>query len=191
MTSLSDHQLVRLARRGNSEAIAVLYRRHLPFLLAESRSYAGGDLEPFDIVQEAWLHMLGELHRFTPTKSFGAWAVTIVRNLGRDEAGGRTRRRRLLEGHSSEVAGSAASCEAPDPLRPQELSESRAVLAEHMTRLSRRQRTALILHVGEEVPSLEVGALMGCSPPTVRTTCYFALARLRRQENILRRQLTM
>jgi RNA polymerase sigma-70 factor (ECF subfamily) len=191
MTSLSDHQLVQLARRGNSEAVAVLYRRHLPFLLAESRSFAGGDLEPSDLVQEAWLRMLGELHRFTPQKSFGAWAVTIVRNLGRDAAGGRSRRRRLLEGHASEVAGSGASSDVPDPLRPQVLRESRSVLDEHLTGLSPRQRTALTLHIGEGVPSLEVGALMGCSPPTVRTTCHFALARLRRQENILRRQLAM
>jgi len=191
MTSLSDHQLVRLARRGNSEAVAVLYHRHLPFLLAESRSYAGGDVEPFDLVQEAWLHILGDLHRFTPRKNFVAWAVTILRNLGRDSAGGRVRRKRLLSEHHHEVDGSSGSNTFPDPLRAHELHQNRSILAEHMTGLSPRQRTALTLHIGEQVPSLEVGAILGCSPPTVRTTCHFALARLRRQENILRRQLAM
>jgi RNA polymerase sigma factor (sigma-70 family) len=191
MTSLSDHQLVRLAGRGNTEAVAVLYRRHLPYLLAESRRYAGGDVEPFDLVHEAWLRMLGELHNFTPRKNFSAWAVTVLRNLGRDAAGGRSRRRRLLEGHRHDLDGGNGESESPDPLRLHENHESRAVLDEHMGGLSRRQRTALTLHIGEQRPSLEVGAMMGCSPPTVRTTCFFALARLRRQEQILRRQLAM
>ena len=191
MTTLSDYQLVQLARRGNSEAVAVLYRRHLPSLLAESRCYAGRDVEPFDLVQEAWLRMLGQLHRFAPRKSFSAWAITVVRNLGRDTAGSRARRRRLLAAHPLDRDGFAEEIAGGDPLRPFELGQYRHLLNEHMGGLTRRQRTALALHIGERRPSPEVGMVMGCSPLTVRTTCHFALLRLRREEQLLRRRLAM
>ena len=183
MTHLPDVHLIEAAKKGSDEAVAVLYRRHLPFLLAASRTYAGGALEPHDLVHEAWVRILTQLHRFTPQKSFRAWAVTVLRNLGRDHAVSLSRHRRLLEAHAHDVIR-----KGPDGRELLKERNNSRMVEEAMEPLTPRQRQALRLHVGERLPSSEVGETMGCSPPTVRTTCFFALQRIRGTHGIGRRQ---
>ena len=176
MTHLPDHNLVELAKSGSDEAVAVLYSRHLPFLMAASRTYAGAELEPEDLVQEAWVRILGQLHAFTPQKSFRSWAITVLRNLGRDCASSRSRHRRLLEEHAVDIRRVT-----DDGRRLEEDRLNGNLVGGAMDVLTPRQRLALRLHVGERFPSAEVARAMQVSPPTVRTTCYFALRRIRRQ----------
>lgn len=174
MTSLPDTTLIEFAKSGNTEAIAVLYQRHQAFLLAASRTYAGGDLEPDDLVQEAWLRILNQLDRFTPRKSFRAWAITVLRNLGRDHATQRSRHKQLLEIHHHDVVG-----ERVDGRRLLRERTTRETVLRALEPLTPRQRLALWLHVGERMPSAEVSRTMGCTSSTVRTTCFFALERIR------------
>ncbi|MFO7767481.1 MAG: sigma-70 family RNA polymerase sigma factor [bacterium] len=174
MTNLSDVQLIEAARNGSQEAVSVLYERHLPCLLAQSRTYAGADLEPHDLVHEAWIRILGDLHRFTPRKSFRSWAVTVLRNLGRDAATRRSRRKELLFQHRLDLNG------PPHDDREKHVQTARErKVRQLMEPLTARQRLALLLHVGQRASSGEVSRAMGCSPPTVRTTCFFALERVR------------
>ena len=186
MTSLSDHQLVRLARRGSGEAVSVLYRRHLPLLLTESRTFARHGTEPLDLVHEAWVRILDDLHRFRAEKSFVAWAVTVLRNLGRDQVNSRRRRRELMAGRRADLEDWLPSPDMPDPLTGYRQGRISRLLEEQLAHLSPRQRLALRLHVGERCSSIQVARQMGCSPSTVRTTCYFALDRLRRNGSSLR-----
>ena len=183
MTTLSDVQLIEAAKTGSQEAVAVLYERHLPFLLAQSRTYAGADLEPYDLVHEAWVRILGDLHRFTPRKSFRSWAVTVLRNLGRDAASSRSRRKELLYQHQVDLTG------PPNDDREKHAQAARAKKVKKlMEPLTARQRLALLLHVGQQTPSGEVSRAMGCAPPTVRTTCFFALERIRAELGGMRRR---
>jgi|GEM_PF-4822594 len=180
MTDLTDTQLIQVARTGNSEAVAVLYERHLPFMLSASRTYAGGHVEPLDLVHEAWVRILGELDRFTPRKSFQAWAVTVLRNLGRDTATRRSRCRDLLEQNAHRLADdtdhSLVTSGTEGGLSEQ---ETRRWVQNALEPLTPRQRRALQLHIGERRSSSEVGRALGCAPPTVRSTCHFALNRVR------------
>lgn len=184
MTSLSDNQLIRLARRGRSDAVAVLYQRHLPLLLAESRTYSGIEHEPLDLVHEAWVRILKDLHRFKVEKSFIAWAVTVLRNLGRDQVNSRTRHRDLLARRRPDLEELTPDPLTPDPLADHRRRQSVRYLNERLAGLTPRQRQALLLHVGERWPSARVARMMGCSPPTVRTTCFFVLDRLRRETRL-------
>jgi len=184
VTSLSDHQLVKLARRGSGEAVAVLYQRHLPLLLYESRTYAGRESEPLDLVHEAWVRILSDLHRFTLEKSFIAWAVTVLRNLGRDQVNSRSRHRDLMARRRPDLEELIPETTTPDPLADYRRLQTGRLLEEELTVLTPRQRRALQLHVGERCSSIQIARVMGCSPPTVRTTCHFALNRLRRKASI-------
>ena len=56
--------------------------------------------------------------------------------------------------------------------------ERQALLAE-MAKLSRRQRTALVLRYYEGFSNTEISELMGCQPSTVRGLVFRALAALR------------
>jgi len=157
----------------------VLYERHLPMLLSASRTYAGGHTEPLDLVHEAWIRILGELDRFTPRKSFRAWAVTVVRNLGRDTASRRSRCRELLDRNAHRLDEGMAEKGGCESSR----EETRQWVQSALEPLTPRQRSALRLHIGERRSSVEVGRALGCAPPTVRSTCHFALNRIRSHLN--------
>jgi RNA polymerase sigma-70 factor (sigma-E family) len=75
-------------------------------------------------------------------------------------------------GTSSYVDGSAS----PDPADG--YIERQALLGE-MAKLSRRQRTALVLRYYEGFTDTEISEVMGCKPSTVRGHVFRALAALR------------
>lgn len=174
MTTFTDMQLVEVARNGSHEALSILYERHLQFLLKACRIYAGGPLEPMDLVHEGWIRIINNLNRFTLQTSFRAWAATIVRNAGKDAASRRLCYQKLLAQNCNEVAwenngGGEIHWDIA----------ARRWLSDCMEILSPRQRMALKLHIGEGRSSIELAPLMGCAPSTVRSTCYFALKSLR------------
>jgi len=176
MTSLSDIQLIQVAQRGNREAIGILYQRHLKFLLSACYTFAGGHIEPLDLVHEAWIRVIGNLHRCYPQTDFRAWAATIARNLGRDSAARRLHHRELINTWPDDLERETRGSHEVYPS-----IANRDRLKEVLAHLSERQQLALRLHLGERRSSVEVAKHMGCAPATVRSTCYFALKRLKSQ----------
>ncbi|MBB6470877.1 SigE family RNA polymerase sigma factor [Sphaerisporangium rubeum] len=71
--------------------------------------------------------------------------------------------------------------EAPDvPGRDEtHAAELKLVLRHALTRLTARQRAALVLRFFEDLPEAEVAQIMGCSVGTVRSTVHRSLGRLR------------
>jgi len=80
--------------------------------------------------------------------------------------------RLIPSGMSSHIAGSAA----PDPADG--YVERQALLAE-LAKLSRRQRTAVVLRYYEGFSDAEIAEVMGCTQSTVRGHVFKALAALR------------
>ncbi|ULR48368.1 SigE family RNA polymerase sigma factor [Streptomyces deccanensis] len=58
-------------------------------------------------------------------------------------------------------------------------TELRIALWAALGRLSKRQRTVVVLRYFEDLPEAEVAALLGCPVGTVRSTAYRSLAKLR------------
>ncbi|MDH2428759.1 SigE family RNA polymerase sigma factor [Sphaerisporangium sp. TRM90804] len=58
-------------------------------------------------------------------------------------------------------------------------ADLKLVLRHALTRLTARQRAALVLRYFEDLPEAEVAVIMGCSVGTVRSTVHRSLARLR------------
>jgi RNA polymerase sigma-70 factor (sigma-E family) len=58
-------------------------------------------------------------------------------------------------------------------------ADLKIVLRHALTRLTTRQRAALVLRYFEDLPEAEVAKIMGCSVGTVRSTVHRSLARLR------------
>lgn len=170
-----DEALVGRALAGERRAAAMLYERHLPYLLGMAvrmlRSRSDGE----DVVQETFAIALERLASLRDPGSFQSWAAQIAVNLVRR----RLRRRRLLallgldgpaeDGTLEALAGSLSDGEVRA-----ELGLVDAVLGE----LPAEQRLAWMLrHVeGEELE--RVAALCGCSLATAKRRIAAAAARM-------------
>src|SRR5262245_21453549 len=90
LESRTDEDLVRDARAGDADAVAVLVSRHRSRLRAEVRRTVRGIVRrrvgDSDVVQDAWVAAFASLDDFEDQGpgSFRRWLVQIVRHKARD-----------------------------------------------------------------------------------------------------------
>jgi RNA polymerase sigma-70 factor (ECF subfamily) len=88
----SDGELVRRARRGDKWAEEALYHRYVRPVTRVVVRLLARSTEAEDVVQDAFVHALGDLAKLRDDDAFGSWLVRIaVHQVHR-----RYRRRRLL-----------------------------------------------------------------------------------------------
>jgi RNA polymerase sigma-70 factor (sigma-E family) len=145
-------------------------------LLRTAYLLAGDLAEAEDLVQETLLQVARRWHKVRGMDHPAAYARRILVNAAIDGAGQRGRR-------ASELA-SAATFRLED--RPDYRAEralravdTQAVLLAALARLSARQRAVIVLRYWEDLPEVEVAAVLGCSVGTVKSTASRGLARLR------------
>jgi len=78
-----DTDLVALLRSGDEKAITQLVERWSPAMFRLARSFVASSQSAEDVVQEAWLGMLGGLARFEGRSSLRTWTFTILVNRAR------------------------------------------------------------------------------------------------------------
>lgn len=141
----------------------------VPGLRAFAISLCGNVDRADDLVQEAMLRALANIHSFQPGTNMSAWLFTILRNHFRSEYRKRRREVEDADGHYAESLTSH-----PEQHGHLEMSEFRTALA----RLPDEQREALIL-VGASGFSYEEAAdICGCAIGTVKSRVNRARTRL-------------
>jgi RNA polymerase sigma-70 factor (ECF subfamily) len=141
----------------------------VPGLRAFAISLCGNVDRADDLVQEALLRALANIHSFQPGTNMSAWLFTILRNHFRSEYRKRRREVEDTDGHYAESLTSH-----PEQHGQLELSEFRGALA----KLPEEQREALIL-VGASGFSYEEAAnICGCAVGTIKSRVNRARTRL-------------
>jgi RNA polymerase sigma-70 factor (ECF subfamily) len=141
----------------------------VPGLRAFAISLCGNVDRADDLVQEALLRALANIHSFQPGTNMSAWLFTILRNHFRSEYRKRRREVEDADGHYAESLTSH-----PEQHGQLELSEFRTAL----NHLPDEQREALIL-VGASGFSYEEAAdICGCAIGTVKSRVNRARTRL-------------
>ncbi len=80
--SLSDAELVTMARQGDAEAVGQLYDRHHERIFRYVWSRTGDAHSAEDLTSETFTRMVSNLARYRPTGApFEAWLYRIARNL--------------------------------------------------------------------------------------------------------------
>lgn len=139
----------------------------LPAVLRFATALTGDPDLAKDLVQEVLIRVS---ERWPEIGSPEAYVRKMVVN---EYLSWRRRSWRLIPwGAASDGSGGAS----PDPADG--YAERQALLAE-MAKLSRRQRTALVLRYYEGFSNTEISEVMGCKPSTVRGLVFRALAALR------------
>jgi RNA polymerase sigma-70 factor (sigma-E family) len=160
-TAPSDHGSSRLAQLyGQSAGGAV----RLAYLLTGDAHLAE------DLVQEAFLRVVGRLVHIRDSNAFDAYLKRVVVNL----ANSHFRRRRVERAylrrhpHSESARDSEQAIERHDLLRA-------------LSRLPARQRAALALRFYEDLPEKEIADILKCAHGTVRSLISRGVATLRKE----------
>lgn len=156
--------LVELARQGDSDAFGLLYDHYQAsvyrFLFYRTRSSALAE----DLTSETFFRALRSMQSFRwQGKDFGAWLMTIARNLATDRfKAGRTR----LELTTEDMGQHDDATEGPEPTVLAGLTNE--ILLKALTELPDEQRDCLVMRFLQGMSIAETAAVLGRSDGAVK-----------------------
>lgn len=156
--------LVELARGGDAEAFGQLYDHYQPsvyrFLFYRTRSAPLAE----DLTSETFFRALRNMTSFRwQGKDFGAWLMTIARNLATDHfKAGRTR----LEMTTEDMGAHDDATEGPESLVLAGLTNE--LLLEALTQLPDEQRDCLVMRFLQGMSIAETAAVLGRSDGAIK-----------------------
>lgn len=137
---LSDVDLVTKATNGDGRALDALVERYAPRVQRIAAHVLGDMEEARDAAQESLVKLCTRLRQFRGEAQFATWLHRLVVNTCRD----RLARQRLRQAEPLSLADEPAGDES-DPSRAALLADLRHDLAEALSRLSAKQRLAVVL----------------------------------------------
>jgi RNA polymerase sigma-70 factor (ECF subfamily) len=180
--SLTDEQLVRLARCGDQDALGVLFQRHRRKCIVVGCYYLRNLSDAEDQVQNAFLKACERLDQFHGDAAFSTWLARIVANeclmLMRV-------RRRIhpveLDRDSSESTAAPFQLPAPgpDPEGEWGYQQMTGALRLAVKRLPRLLREVVLLHDLHELSLRDVANQLEISVPAVKSRLVRAREELR------------
>lgn len=78
---MSESQLIKACLRGEASAYEDLYRRYAPKMMVVCKRYVGDYEDAKDLLQEGFMKVFQELHRFRNEGSFEGWIRRIMVNV--------------------------------------------------------------------------------------------------------------
>jgi RNA polymerase sigma-70 factor (ECF subfamily) len=183
--TLTDEDLVNLARARDEAAVRAITTRYNRRLFRIARSILRNDAEAEDVVQETYVRAFTGLDMFRGDAAFGTWITRIAMN----EALGRLRRLRPTvewetygaNRNQAEIIHFPASAVGNDPEKTMAQSEVRAVLEQAIDELPDAFRAVFVARIVEGMSVEETADLFGLQPATVKTRLHRARLLLREE----------
>lgn len=174
---LDDRQLVAAMVERRPEALAALYDRHAPALLALGARILGRPQEAEEVIQETFLQAWNQAGRYAPGRSsVSTWLVLIARSRAID----RLRTRRVVE-RTAEAAWREEGDRHASPTAATAVLESEraARLRREMELLPAEQREVLERAYFDGWTQREIALRTGIPLGTVKTRTLLAMKKLR------------
>jgi len=175
--SNSDEALIEAIERGDRDAAACLYHRHIDRVHRICCRIVLDSSQAPDCVQEVWMKVFRHLGRFRCEQSFAAWLNAVAANTAIDFY-----RRPKRQGHPVELDETCMEslvAEPDEPDRPFDDATVRREIEEALEQTSVHQRTAFVLRYFEQMPLQEIAGTLRCREGTVRTHIRRCLLSLR------------
>lgn len=163
-------------RRRDPAAIAGAVERYQHRLYRYLTRLVGPGAPADDVFQQTWLHVVRQLGRYDPRRSFDTWLFAIAHNAAMDVL-----RRRPGETLDEETAAWPSA--APDALTSLWRTERAAIVAGEVDALPALYRETVTLRFEEGMKLEEIAEVTGAPLSTVKS-------RLRRALDILRHSLS-
>lgn len=158
--------VLRRARRGCPEACGELHERFRRVVRGIALAHVGAS-DADDLCQEAFLRAFERLDQLGDDASFGAWIVTVTRNMAKDLLRSRARRPQALPLEAEPTTGAAPDRELPD----------RVLACIHT--LPEAYREPLVLRLVEGLDGPSIADRLGMTSGSVRVNLHRGMSRLR------------
>lgn len=167
-----DKQLVAAYQRGNSHALAELYRRHSRRVESVARHVIGPSSELEDVVQDVFIELQRALYKFRGDSRFTTWLhrVTVNVALQHIRKGKRKGWLRWI-GFSEETPAMQPSVHMD---RRIEARESVRALYDALDEISDKKRLVFTLYELEGMSLQDIAATVGTSVNTVKSRLFHA-----------------
>ena len=170
----SDAELHSRLKQGDEAAFTVLYRRHKDAVYRFALMLSGGSGLAADATQEAFLFLIRQPDRYDPARAaLPAFLMGVARNHVR-----RGQQDAPAASANDEDEETASPAHDTTPLSLLLAGETLAGLQAAILALPFAYRETLVLCDLQELPYLDVAAIVGCPVGTVRSRLNRARARL-------------
>jgi len=184
--SLSDQEIVVLARKGKEAAYRELVGRYQRPVLSLIYRIVRDREKAEDLAQETFIKVLNAIERYDPTFKFSSWIFKIAHNTALDHLRRKEPLTLSLEGSphattSDEAESSSFTAVSVDET-PEEFAANRELGAQidvAIARLRPEYRTAIVLWHHDARPYEEIAEIMGLPLGTVKTYIHRARNELR------------
>ena len=169
-----DTDLLHRARKGDSDALESLVRRHQGVVYRFLLSFLKDEDQAADATQDTFLKALDRLEGFRGESSFRTWLLAIARN----EALGfiRSRARRGEEAlEQTEIIADDSLAPDEEALQAEEIRRVRDALE----RLPEKQRLSVSLRLFDGLSFIEIGQIIDSSEGAARVNYHYGIGRLR------------
>jgi len=170
---------VAAARSGDADAVAALFRCEHPVVWRLCMGFLADRTDADDAAQDAMLHLLDQLDRFDPRRTWTSWRNSVVLNLCRDRLRRESARRRIVESAAAGELPAFLPNPSPPPLDGAARGEVTQIVTSSLRELSPREREVFVLHDLEGHSSGEVATALAIAESTVRVLLSTARRRLR------------
>ncbi|HYN20610.1 MAG TPA: sigma-70 family RNA polymerase sigma factor [Thermoanaerobaculia bacterium] len=173
----TDANLLRQIVERRQEALADLYDRHAPALLALSRRILTGSADAEEVLQEVFLHVWNYAARYDPARSSAStWLVLITRSRAIDRLRSRKVVERVHEAAHQESPGDHASSEGVESVFQR---ERRQRVKAELEKLPPEQKQVLEMAFYDGLSQSEIAARAEVPLGTVKTRTLLAMKKLR------------
>lgn len=176
MTRAEERVLLERAIEGDKEAAAECIRLHQPSLYAYMLRMSGRPDVAEDVVQEAFVRVLTNLHRFDFRYRFSTWLFTIAKRLYVNMC------QKHKPAYDSDVVGARAGGPwgAEDPAIDREVHDNaKDALQQALMILPDDQREILILFHQQDWPIALIAAHMSMPEGTIKSHLHRARRKMR------------
>lgn len=176
-----DEALIAAALAGSPHAWEKLVKRYESRVFNQGLRLMGNPSDAMDLLQEVFLGVYRNLHRFRGDAKFSSWLFRIAHNKAIDLS----RRKRLLAGTPRNAEGEADPLESLPADRQQEPeislmhSELNQRIVERLSQLPLAQRLVVELKVFQSMTFEEIADMQDISENTAKTRFYAALKKLK------------
>jgi RNA polymerase sigma-70 factor (ECF subfamily) len=168
----ADAELVTAVAGGDRKALAALYQRFAPSLMAVGLRVLGDRREAEDLLHDVFLEVWRQAAQFDPKRgTVRAWLLMRMRSRSLD--------RRKSAGFSRMVSIEEQRDEVRAPNQDDTLAPDRQALRRALAALPEEQRTVLELGYFEGLSSTEIAARLSVPVGTVKSRVAAGLAKLR------------
>lgn len=177
-----DHELVKRVQAGDQEAFRALFDKYHRRAFAVAMGVVKNQDDALDAVQEAFVKVHKNLHKFQGSSSFYTWLYRIVMNVSIDHVRRTSRRRNLdFDEHAlheqSDVAGDGAllpSVTNSNPGRTALRRELGGAIEAALGQLPEHHRAVIVLREVEGMSYEEMAEVLGVPKGTIMSRLFHA-----------------